>query len=279
MPATLLAQANALGRLLSNSGRIARAGLAGILVTAVGPGWALAWNSLLFLLSALSYRRIRLNRRERIPGSRPLAELVDGWREFRSRTWVWVVVVQFMVVNAVIAGGIIVLGPIVADSTFGRSGWGFALAVQTIGSLVGGVLVARWQPRHALFLGVAVINLEALPLLVLGQAPWLPLLLTAMFLSGIMIEQFVVAWDVSLQENVPEEKLARVYSYDMLGSYIALPVGQMAAGPLAHHFGVQTTLIACAILIVVTTCLALCSRQVRTLTRKTHPATTEPASP
>ncbi|EMD29753.1 MFS transporter [Amycolatopsis azurea] len=270
VPAAQLAQANALARLLSNSGRIAGAGLGGILVTAVGPGWALAGNALLFLGSALSYRRIRLNRRERVPGSRPLAELAEGWREFRSRTWVWVVVVQFMVVNAVIAGGIGVLGPLVADGSFGRTGWGFALAAQTIGSLAGGILVARWQPRRALFVGVAVILFEAPPLILLGQAPLLPLLLAAMFVSGLAIEQFVVAWDVSLQENVPEDKLARVYSYDMLGSFIALPLGQMAAGPAAQHFGVGTTLLACAALVVIATCLALCSGQVRGLVRKTH---------
>lgn len=97
-----------------------------------------------------------------------------------------------------------------------------------------------------------------------------------MFISGVAIEQFVVAWDVSIQENIPEDKLARVYSYDMLGSYIALPVGQMAAGPLAEHFGVRTTLLAGAILIVMVTCLALCSAQVRGLVRKTHPAPAQP---
>ena len=33
--------------------------------------------------------------------------------------------------------------------------------------------------------------------------------------------------------------LSRVYSYDMLGSFIAIPVGQLAFGPLGATFGVQ----------------------------------------
>ncbi|MGW3994895.1 MFS transporter [Amycolatopsis sp. NPDC004772] len=268
VPATLLTQANALVRLLSNTGRIAGAGLAGVLVAFAGSGWALAGNSLLFLAAALAYRRIRLPRGERVPGSRPLAELAEGWREFRARAWVWLVVLQFMIVNAVTAGALLVIGPLVADDTFGRTGWGFALAVQTAGSLLGGILAAHWQPRRMLFVGVALVLVDALPMLVLGQTPYLLPLLAAMFLSGIAIEQFSVAWDVSLQENIPPDKLARVYSYDMLGSCIAMPLGQISVGPLAEHAGRSATLLGGAALVVGATALVLCSSQVRGLVRR-----------
>jgi MFS family permease len=273
VPGTLLTQANALVRLLSNVGRIAGAGLAGILVAVAGSGWALAGNALLFVAAALSYHRIRLPGGDRIPGSRPLAELAEGWREFRSRSWVWLVVLQFMVVNAVNSGAIVVIGPLVADDTFGRTGWGLALAVQTAGALLGGVLAAHWRPRRMLFLGVALVMVDALPMIALGVTPYLAPLLLAMFLGGIALEQFSVAWDVSLQENVPPDKLARVYSYDMLGSFLALPLGQISAGPLAEHAGRETTLIGGAVLVVVTTALVLCSPRIRGLVRR------EPVSP
>jgi MFS family permease len=268
VPASQLAQANALVRLLANAGRIAGAGLAGVLVAFAGSGWALAGNALLFLAAALAYRRIRLPRGERVPGRRPLAELAEGWREFRAWAWVWLVVLQFMVVNAVTAGARLVIGPLVADETFGRTGWGLALAVQTAGSLLGGILAARWQPRRMLFIGVALVMVDALPILALGETPYLLPLLSAMFLSGVAIEQFSVAWDVSLQENIPPDKLARVYSYDMLGSFIAMPLGQIGAGPLAEHAGREATLLGGAALIVGATALVLCSRQVRSLVRR-----------
>ncbi|GHG20621.1 MULTISPECIES: MFS transporter [Amycolatopsis] len=268
VPAHLLAPANALVRLLSNAGRIAGAGLAGVLVAFAGSGWALAGNCLLFLAAAVAYRRIRLPRGDRGPGRRPLAELAEGWREFRSRSWVWLVVLQFMIVNAVNAGALLVVGPLVADDTFGRTGWGLALAVQTAGSLLGGILAAHWQPRRMLLAGVALIMIDALPMLALGQTPYLLPLLAAMFLSGVAIEQFAVAWDVSLQENIPPDKLARVYSYDMLGSFIAMPVGQISAGPLAEHAGRSATLLGGAALIVAATALVLCSSQVRGLVRR-----------
>jgi hypothetical protein len=46
-------------------------------------------------------------------------------------------------------------------------------------------------------------------------------LLAAMFLTGSAMELFSVAWDVSWQENVPPDRLARVYSYDAVGAYVA----------------------------------------------------------
>ncbi|SFW67045.1 MFS transporter [Amycolatopsis australiensis] len=268
VPAAMLAQANALVRLLSNAGRIAGAGLAGVLVAFAGSGWALGGNAVLFLAAAVAYRRIRLPRGERIPGRRPFADLAEGWREFRARSWVWLVVLQFTIVNAVNAGALLVIGPLVADDTFGRTGWGIALAAQTAGSLLGGVIAAHWQPRRMLLIGVALVMVDALPMLTLGETPYLLPLLFAMFLSGVALEQFAVAWDVSLQENVPPAKLARVYSYDMLGSFLAMPLGQVAAGPVAEHAGRSATLAGGAVLIVAATAVVLTNPQVRGLVRR-----------
>jgi MFS family permease len=267
VPKSLLAQANAVIRMGANIGRFTGAALGGVLVAGFGSGWAIAANATLFLLAALSYRGIRLTPR-RGARSRPLAELAEGWREFSARTWIWVVVAQFGLVNAVNVGGIQVLGPLVADATIGRPAWGFVLAAQTIGSLCGGLLATRWQPRRALLIGVSMTFVEVVPLALLAQAPAVLPLVAASFTNGLAIELFVVAWDVSLQENIPPDRLARVYSYDLLGSFIALPVGAVAAGPLAAHFGAQATLLGGAAVIAVATAAALLSRDIRTLRRK-----------
>ncbi|SFA92342.1 Predicted arabinose efflux permease, MFS family [Amycolatopsis marina] len=267
VPGSLLTQANALVRIGSNSGRITGLALGGVLVAAMGSGWTIGVNAALFLLASACYRGVRLPVAVRTERARPLAELAEGWREFAARTWVWVVVAQFMVVNAVIAGCVVVLGPAIADETIGRGAWGFVLAAQTAGAFAGGFLAARWRPRHLLRIGVAVIVVEAIPMLTLAWAPAVIPLLVAMFTAGVAIEQFVVAWDVSLQENIPQDRLARVYSYDMLGSFIALPAGEVAAGPLAERFGTAVTLTGGAILIVLTTGAALLCQDIRTLSR------------
>jgi len=269
VPTQLLQQANALNRMLSNTGRFVGAAAGGVLVAAFGSGWAIGANAVLFLVAALAYRRLRIARSERTGKSRPFAELAEGWHEFRSRTWLWVVVLQFMLVNAAAAGGIFVIGPTVADGTFGRAGWGLVLAAETLGWVLGGVVAAHWRPHRALAIGVAFVLCNAIPLVALAKAPNLVLLVAVMLLTGCAIEMGAVAWDVSLQENVPADKLARVYSYDVLGSIIAVPIGQVAAGPLAEHWGREPVLLSGAALIVVATLLALSSKQVRRLRRRT----------
>jgi hypothetical protein len=51
-----------------------------------------------------------------------------------------------------------------------------------------------------------------------------------------------------MQEHVPAEKLSRVMAFDTLGSFCALPIGQLLAIPLAESFGVQRVIGACAVL-------------------------------
>ncbi|NGO70906.1 MFS transporter, partial [Streptomyces boncukensis] len=251
VPADELRPANAYARMGVNAGMIGGTSTGGLLAALAGPGWGMTLTGLAFLGAAAAYRLAGRSLRARRPApaagaverARPLRELREGWAEFVSRTWVWVVVLQFFVVNAVSSGGIQVLGPTVADSTFGRSAWGLVLATQMAGALVGGVLCARSRARHALRIGVAAVALDALPLVALAQSADVALLLAAMFVNGVAIEQFGVAWDLSLQENVPQDKLARVYAYDALGSTIAVPVGEMTVGPLAEHFGARPTLL------------------------------------
>ncbi|MCP2253745.1 putative arabinose efflux permease, MFS family [Prauserella aidingensis] len=268
VPPVLLTQANALVRVAANSGRISGAAIGGILVAAAGPGWTLGANAALFALSALAYRGVHAPAAGDGTHTAPLRELADGWREFTARRWVWLVVLQFMVVNAVVSGCLVVLGPTIADEGLGRGGWGFVLAAQTAGAFAGGFLAARWRPRHALRVGVAVTLVEAVPLVFLAELPEFVPLLAVMFLAGVALEQFTVAWDVSLQENIPPDRLARVYSYDMLGSFVALPIGEVAAGPLAEQFGRSATLLGGATLLTIVTLLTLTSRQVRTLRRR-----------
>ncbi|MFB7615821.1 MFS transporter [Kitasatospora sp. NPDC056181] len=271
VPTDVLRPANALMRMATNIGMIIGASLGGVFAALIGPGWGLAVNALCLFLAALCFRGVQIAASdtesvEPAERSRPLHELKEGWREFTARTWVVAVVLQFTVVNAVVAGGIQVLGLGVADDTFGRGLWGAVLAAQMAGAVAGGFLAARSRARHALRLGVALVVLEAVPLVVLAEAPGALLLGVAMFLNGVALEQFGVAWDVSLQENIPADRLARVYSYDALGSFMALPIGEMAAGPVARQIGERATLLWGAALVVLATAAALLSRDLRRLT-------------
>ncbi|MGH3386257.1 MAG: MFS transporter [Nocardioidaceae bacterium] len=241
-----LQQANALTSAGRSAALMIGPAVSGILVATVGAGWALAVDGGSYLVAGLLFARLRLAPVERASTSM-VAELRDGWSEFVARTWVWVVVLGFGVLNAVYACGWVTLGPVVADGTIGADGWGFVLTVQAVGFLLGTVVMLRVSPRFPLRLGMIGALGLALPMAALGVSPEFVLLAVASFVAGIGLELFGVTWETSLQQHVPLDKLSRVASYDMLGSIIALPLGQLAAGPLVVWFDVRSVVVGCAV--------------------------------
>lgn len=253
VPVRTLREANAFIQLGVYGGTVIGASLGGMLTSTIGPGWGLAIDALGFAASA----PIRVGAiASHDTQSNILQDLRDGWKEFIARTWVWAIVVQFTIVNAAFSGMAMVLGPVVADETFGRTGWGFAVAAQSIGLIAGSLLALRWRPRRDLFIGVVLVNFCALPLLALGIYPTTTALMAGFFLAGVSFGLFGVVWAQSLQTHIPPEKLARVYAYDALGSFVAIPVGEIAAGPLAQHYGSTDVLLACALAVVLATVAA-----------------------
>jgi len=283
LPAAVRQQGIALSRLSFTGAYIVGAPLGGVIVAGVGPGWGIAVDAVAFLLSAVAFALLRIPATAAPataaagPGRTGIiTDLRVGWGEFRSRTWLWVVVTGFALINAALSGGLSILGPVVADATFGRRAWGFVLAAQTVGMMVGALVAMRLTMSRLLLFGVVCTAFEVLPMLTLGVLPHLGLLLAAAFLAGLGIEQFAVAWETSMQEHVPADKLARVYSYDMVGSFVAIPIGQVAAGPIAQAVGVEKTLVGAAALIGLAVVGMLASRDVRNL-RHRLPTSTEPA--
>jgi hypothetical protein len=62
---------------------------------------------------------------------------------------------------------------------------------------------------------------------------------------------------------IPPRVLARVSSYDALGSVMTMPAGALVAGPVAAAIGVPATQYGAAALILAASLLALIPRDVR----------------
>jgi MFS family permease len=261
-------QANALLRLGVNLAWICGAALGGLLVHAFGPGVAIAVDAASFVAGAVLVGAMRLPRSLRLEGSTFSADLKGGWDEFRSRRWLWAIVLQFSLVNGVVAGAFTVLGPVVAESELGGArAWGLILAAQAAGMVIGGLLVLHYRPERMLLVATLGIVVAPIVLVALAYPLALPLILVAAVLGGIGIETFGVLWDTTIQQEVPSEKLSRVYSYDALGSFVLIPVGLACAGPIAEAVGVQAALFGAAALVVVVTLAVFTVREVRTLER------------
>lgn len=278
VPVELLQQANALLRLTLNALGIGGVALGGIIVAAAGPGWAFGFDAATYLLGSLLLLRMTIVAPERTGSETFFGELLAGWDAFRSRTWIWVVVVGFGFANAAEAAALNVLGPIVADESLGgASVWGFILAAQGVGLIIGGLIALRSHPSRPLFVGVCAVGLfvPVIGLLAL-QAPW-PIVALSALLAGVGIETFSIYWDTSLQGHVPNDVLSRVSAWDALGSWVMMPAAYAAIGPISESLGMTTTLWCCFALAAVSIAAQLLSHDVRHLPRAEHAARTEVA--
>jgi MFS family permease len=269
VPVDMLQRANATLRLALNATNITGAAIGGVIVGAAGPGTALAIDAASYGLAALCIGAMNLPAGLRIEGSTFLHELRVGWHDFWSRTWLWAIVLQFAIVLAVETGSLNVLGPAVAKHHLGGAGaWGAVLAAESLGLVLTGTVMLRWQPRWILRTATFGVFPLALPLLALAWPAPLAVVIASAFLAGVGIEVFGVLWDTAMQQEIPGERLSRLSAYDALGSFILMPVGLAAMGPIASAIGERTAFLGSAAVIVTATALVLASRDVRTLERR-----------
>jgi MFS family permease len=266
---SLLQQANALLGMTKNGTIIFGAALGGVLVATAGSGWALAFDGATYVVSAVVLAAMHLPRADRLETPSVLRELKEGWGEFASRTWLWVIVACAAVGNMVWVGASQVLGPLVAKEYLGgAASWGLILACQGIGLVVGGLLMLRFKPRRPLFVGMGFFTVAALPIVFLAGLRSTPVIAFGYFVAGVSLEIFSVAWATALQEHVPLEKLSRVSAYDALGSLVFVPIGLSLAGPVADAIGLTEALWLAAIVGTASTLIGLTVRDVRNLRRR-----------
>jgi MFS family permease len=261
-------EANSLLRLGQNATMIGGAALGGVLVGATSPATAIAVDAATYLAASLLLVSVSLPRIAAAHAPSFVRELREGWDEVRSRTWLWGIVLQFGFLNACETGCVQVLGPGVAeDHLHGAAGWGSVLAAQGIGLVAGGLMMLRFRPRR-LLLAATVGALISLPLMVALAVPLaLPAVVALSFTTGIGMEIFSVLWDTALQQEIPQDRLSRVVSYDFLGSIVLVPFGLAAAGPISAAIGVSTTFWLALAVNLTATLAVLLLHEVRTLRR------------
>ena len=291
VPRDLLQEASAISRLVMNIGQMAGAAVAGLLVAAAGAGWALVLCGIGMLSTIPLLLAIRGSRPLTGDGTRPaegaaegraparsmLSELREGWSEFRSHTWLWVIVAQFGVVLMAWYGAFSVLGPVVARVHLGGpAAWGAITAADAFGLIAGGFAALRFTPRRPMLFVVLTGGAIAISPLSLAMVLPLPAICLASFGLGVFVEMMMVQWTVTMARNIPPDKLARVSSYDVLGSVMAMPAGALIAGPLGAAIGASSAQYAAAAVIVVASALALIPREIRTFRNEDAPAPPAP---
>lgn len=278
VPAALLRQAVVWRRLAQNTAVIIGSGAAGLLVVGLGTGWALAVDAGTFAVAALAFSRIDVppvvspEERQSMWG-----DVASGFREVLRHTWLWILILQALLYHLFYGGAQSVLGPIVVGDSIGRAAWGYALAAMMAGFVVGGLVTIRWKPKRALFVGVWFLALTAAFPLAMAWSDALVVVLVGAFVHGFGLEIFSVGWDLSIQENVAPDKLARVYAFDLIGSFVARPVGLALTGPIAQVVGYDVWLTVVGTVIVASVAVSLFAPDVRRLERRPEGDEIDPA--
>jgi MFS family permease len=245
---SFLQQANAFLGISRNVAGVAGPALAAAVVASVGAGWALAADAASFLASAAFLVRMPTAGRESRSAATPfLADLRAGWREFRMRSWVWGSVCHFGLFHLLVWAPLLVLGPVVAKTSLGGpSAWATILAAGSAGAIAGGVVAVRLRPERPLVMVFGSMLLFAPQLALLALAVPTFLIATAAFVGEAGMSALNVTWFATLQARIPPDAVARVSSYDWLGSALFLPLGLLLVGPLAAVLGTPDVLVGAA---------------------------------
>lgn len=240
-----LQQANAMLSFVRSAVTIGGPIIAGVLVATAGPAWAMVVQAAGWVIAIPVLALVKLPPPSHAGGTTMFHDLRIGWREFWSRSWLWTIVLAFMIMNAIHVGAWGVVGPYIAKNNdlLGITGWGWVVSAEGVGVLLMTLLLMWFPLRRPLRYGMIGMAAFAIPVTMLGVHPAVVLLAMAAFIAGAGAEVFSTGWNLAMMENIPGEKLSRVSSYDMLGSFVVMPIGTLVYGWLVTHADPATVLI------------------------------------
>jgi MFS family permease len=244
VPEPLIQDARALTESVSNVAFLVGPALATALVLGLGAGEAFAFDSATFILSALLLLRVRPRSRGAQNGRHSVLEdLRAGWREVRSRAWVWATIVAFSGAVLCVYAQWYALAPVIARDVYGGAGiFGLLESVAGVGAVVGAIIGVRWKPARPLRAGMLLVLAWPVQDGVFALGAPLPFVVVCAFATGFGFSLLMIWWETALARHIPAHALSRVSAWDWMGSLALLPVGYLLAGPLAATFGARTVL-------------------------------------
>ncbi len=276
VPESLLQDAKAITETMANLAFLIGPALATILVLGIGAGEAFALDAATFVVSVVFMLRVHPRPLQAAAAATAadassespsiLRELHDGWREVRSRTWVWVVIAVFAGAIMCVYAPWYALAPVIARDHYGGAGlFGVLESVAGVGAVVGAVIALRWRPRHPLRNGLLLTLAWPIQDGLFAVGVPIPVIVVSAFATGFGFSLLIIWWETALARHIPARSLGRVSAWDWMGSTALLPLGYLVAGPLADMFGARTVLgVGCVIGLVLLT-LSLVPRSVRRL--------------
>ncbi|MFJ6080699.1 MFS transporter [Streptomyces sp. NPDC092369] len=268
-------------RIAESAAQLGGPAAAGLLVGFASPGGVFAAHAATYAVSALCLLLLRLP--PLAPDSGPTghggsafrADLVEGWREFRSRTWLWGVIAIWCVYMIAVWGPSVPLVATEVVQQHGPRAYGLVNSALGAGTVVGGLLALRLRPRRMLRAGAVSLFLFAGFPASVGAGLGVPAMAVGAAFAGAGMSFWGVMWATSVQTQVPPDVLNRIHAYDVAGSLAMMPVGQALAGPAASALGADRVLLVAGVVSLVIPVALLVVPAIRDLVRADVP----PAGP
>ncbi|MFE4830183.1 MFS transporter [Streptomyces sp. NPDC056672] len=260
--------------------------VAGAVVALIGARSALLFDAATFAASALLLLGVKEKARTKAtatatataekstePAGKPtesawggsvIREVLEGFREARSRPWVWAILLMSLFhVLTTVPVWFVLLPERLLRSTSDTVAYGVVLAAFSAGALIGGILVRRGIRSGSGTVALLSLLPFGLAVGLLGVTSSVPVLTLAAIPAGAGLASFQVLWMSALQRTIPDELLGRVMSLDWLSSTAAAPVGYALVGLALAKVPVWVITLTGAALFVVSTLVPLLVSGVR----------------
>lgn len=239
VPEEILVPGNAVRGLSRQAARTGGPVIGGLLVAAVGPPAAFAFDALTFFASALAVMFIRARPVVAAKTASILAEIREGFAFVFATEWLWVTIFGWSVVNAGFIGAFVVGLPLLVTDVLmaGAVTFGVINAAVGVGEALGAAVIGQLRIRRA---GIAMYLFavgSGVGLLLYGLVPNLAGALVAGLVLGFTFVCFGVLWESALQRHVPRQMLGRVTSVDWFGGTLLGPVAPIAAALIIEAYG------------------------------------------
>ncbi|WP_245599681.1 MFS transporter [Nakamurella lactea] len=224
--------------------RLTGPAIAGLLIAAVGPGWAFAVNGASFVAvigGLLLMRPAEFQPLER--AARGRGQLREGLKYVAARPQLlWTIALVFFIgcfgfnfpiILTAYAGVIFHGGP-------GLYGW--LNSTMAVGSLLGALIAAR-RATASMSMLFAMAGVFGAALMVLGVVPWLVTFLPLLALTGLAGVSFNTMANSSVQLATDPSLRGRVMSLYFLVMMGSTPIGSLTVGWITEHWGAHVALL------------------------------------
>ncbi|WUH99699.1 MFS transporter [Spirillospora sp. NBC_00431] len=270
--ATDLQRANATLKIADAAAQLGGPVVAGVIMTLGGAAVAYSLNAATFAFSGICLALLRIRPvAKRETASSVLRDLRRGWTEFRSRSWMWSVILIWVFFGLLVFGPYVPLGSRTIGDRLGDAAYGWAMAGLGAGTVIGGLTAIRLRPRRPLAAGAAAMfGFGFIPLAAALPIP-LPLVVAGNVIGGVAFAFWSVMWATSIQTNVSYDVLNRVTAYEISGSVCGAALGQALVGPVSQFVSPRDLLYGSAVASLCVPIALLLARPVRDLRRVESP--------